>query len=128
MLYQSFSFSPSCSGFSIDVGKARKVLHVLIFRISASGQGSVHVTRVSVSCGVHGWTCVAWVCWWDFWPARSYRGWMQSWGTAHQTGLHPGCWAIERILRNKNKWKIMLNIHIKKATPEIGYLCLYCKG
>lgn len=75
------------------------MLHVLIFRISARSQGGVHVTRISVSRGVHGWARVAGVRGWHLWPARSHWCGMQPRGTAHQTGLHPGCWAVERVLQ-----------------------------
>lgn len=86
--YQSPSFSPACGGFPIDVGKAGKVLHVLVLRIPACCQGRVHVTGIPVSRGVHGGACVAGVGSWDLWPARSHWRGMQPGSTAHQTGLH----------------------------------------
>ena len=74
------------------------MLHVLILRIPARGQGCVHVTRVSIPCGMHRRACVARVGCGHLWPSGGDWGRMQSGSTAHQTRLHPGSGAIKRVL------------------------------
>lgn len=88
------SLSPSSGGLSVDVSKARKVLHVLVLRTPAC----VHVTRVSVPRGMHRWARVACVGCWHLWPARSNWGRMQPGSAAHQARLHPRSGAIKRVL------------------------------
>lgn len=74
------------------------MLHVLVLRIPARGQGCVHVTRVSIPRGMHRRACVARVGCGHLWPSGGDWGRMQSGSTAHQTGFHPGSGAIERVL------------------------------
>lgn len=74
------------------------MLHVLVLGIPTRGQGCVHVIRVSIPCGMHRRTCVARVGCGHFGPSGSDWGRMQSGSTAHQTRLHPGSGAIERVL------------------------------
>lgn len=74
------------------------MLHVLVLRIPARGQGCVHVTRVSIPRGMHRRACVARVGCWHLWPPGSdWRG-MQPGSTAHQARFHPGSGAIKRVL------------------------------
>lgn len=71
---------------------------MLILRIPAGSQGCVHVTRVSIPCGMHRRACVARVGCGHLWPSGGDCSRMQSGSSAHQTRLHPGSGAIKRVL------------------------------
>lgn len=92
---------------------------MLVIGIPACRQGCVHVTGVSVSRGVHRWACVARVGCGHLWPSGGDWGRMQSWSTAHQTGFHPGCGVIERILVEGKENSIKL---------KLAWSCIYTRS
>lgn len=94
-------FGPPCSSFSTNIGKARKVLCMLIFRVSAWCQRGVHVPCRGIACWVHRSAGVA-VGWGNIWPAGGHRGRMQPRSTTHQTWLHAGHRAVQWVLK---KWR-----------------------